>query len=695
MPSQPIIPPPEKMVRQIQQSDHTVALYTELVSRESTRFQALSPIKRGTPYASTIGADQRVVDLHGNALIFLKEIVPFGGTSVNTTPGNEFVLWYWSTDHLADHATDAEVSYPYDTLSCPAYTHITTVKRDDYDASPTVAYGSALTTLQAVKITAPGIGYVNGDVVTISGSHGCAVEIVVDANGAITNAIVVNEGLGLDSAALPTIGITTATGSGATLVAIVQPKTALLSSQKKSELPDSDPYSHEFVQLTRVWETLPGALLPFTRWDELLGPIQGTRQAVVNSGQAASLTATAKITYEARQDSSYVAWKLTEDWSANGGYPITYAKYHDDQRGEVSRTTQLEVKASQVSSSVVSGGIVTQTNYTEFDQFHYKKVVETWAVPRTLNGQDIDEELDVLMPYQLKREAAGTSIGTAHAFVTPKGDGTDETKLIDIAAWETAMAAYLLTFPGTASIDLPDVLEDIVTAMERSTEDGDATETGFGYQIQNAGSVVDSPDSVTDASVILTPVVAPIVSSIVARHVPTTHYLFFLKAPVTTADVLAALPGVSEFPIFHLKSGLVVSVARSADLRVTASAYHQYGFNANSDPNTLEEVIHTGTGKSVKLGMVVRFTQIPQTIGSVSVSDSDSEEVSATATATEGIGLFSATRTETATVDASVEVFGANSGDELPSGDFLLDSNCRPYKFGWVQVQAEVVNLSL
>lgn len=438
------------MIRQIQQADHTVAFYSELVSREGTRFQALSPIKRGTPYASGVGADQRIVDQYGNNLVFLKENVPLSGTQ-NSMQSDKVVVWLWSTDTLADDAANADVSYPYDSLAFPAYGRVTTMKRDDYEASPTVAYGTALTALIAIKVTSGGTGYLNGDAVTISGAHGATAEIVVDAAGVIKNVIITNEGSGYDSAALPTIGITTSTGSGATLVAIVQPKTAILSSQKKSELPDSDPYSHEFIQLTRVWETLPGALLPFTRWSDLLGPIQGTRRAVINTGQAPTFTATAKTTYEARQDSSYVAWELVETNSIGTGgagnppYPIITEEIHDDEKGDVKDVRQVVVETgSEVSSFNVSGGIATQIDYLKIDgdPFHLLKVITTYAVPGPiLRSESVNPDATTTV---ITRQIELTSaITEGEAVVSTNKVITSSEKINDTISWKVVTTSPL------------------------------------------------------------------------------------------------------------------------------------------------------------------------------------------------------------------------------------------------------------
>lgn len=420
-------------MRQLTSASHRVGFYSELVSRESSRFQALSPIKRGTPYATGLGAEQRIIDLFGQGLVFVKEETPLGGVDVRGMVNDEWIIWQWSSDQNADDATNAEATFPYDSLTFPAYGRVTTVRREVYESSPTVAYGSALTGLIAIKVTAGGTGYVDGDAVTISGSHGCAAEIVVDANGTIVAVIITNEGNGLDSASLPTIGVTSTTGSGATLVAIVQPKTAILTSQKKSELPDSDPLSHEFVQLTRIYETLPGAVIPFTRWDNALGPIQGTRRAIIWANQVATVSATGKTTYQARQDSSYVAWELIETNSDGTGsdgnptFPLYTEQIHNQQNEPGTRATQTVVATGQTGNTAVVGGNIVTTDYLTIagNPFLLSKVVETFPI---FPGNTYEDASPAYPSEYVTDEAttAVTSAGNASAPTAPTGGRASE-----------------------------------------------------------------------------------------------------------------------------------------------------------------------------------------------------------------------------------------------------------------------------
>lgn len=698
MPELPVNPPTEKMIRQLPAPDHTLVLYTELISRESPRYQALSPIKRGSIYFDGKGTDQAVIDAYP-ALYFCKEIVPLGSTNVNTMQQDKYCIWIWSTSSDTDSSYNAAVDYLGDAVANPAFTRIYTVRRDVYEGSPTIALGSTLTALTGVAITAAGSGYTYA-VGTVG--TGATIEFVI-SGGTIVAGIVTSEGSGVTTGASITI---TGDGTGATATARVQPVGAILTSQKKVELPDNDPLSHEFISVVRTYELLPGPLLAMTRYDELLGPIQGTRQAAVWASAAPSLTATAKITYEARQDSSYVAWKLTEDWSANGGYPIVTSKYHDDARGEVSRTTQLEIKAAQVSSSVVATGTVTQINYQEYNPFLYKKIVETWTVPKTFNDQEYDKTLDVVFPIQRKREASGTSIGVAHAKVTAQGDGTDITEIPDLTTLAAALNAYVATFPTTVDCTFPPELTNIAIYWEISNADGDSSDTSSGTATGNPFSIALSSSVEAQGSATVMPEISPKYKIVDGNDVPAIDYYFFLANPVTRAAVLSkvtTLAGavVVDWPRFHPDIPVFVLQGQKASASAHANAKATVDDTATSFATG---TVH-GDGLSQDFGSSIGSRQLERCIhGNVGVAGSANvfQDFTVTAEANANVGAISAIggpRSETITVEGQINptATGATSGaTSVPtSGLRLKNCDVNIYGYGYSVVRARVIDFSV
>lgn len=162
----------------------------------------------------------------------------------------------------------------------------------------------------------------------------------------------------------------------------------LLVSEKMADSTGVAELDSLYVKVTRVFEVLPGPWLPFTRYDENLGPIQGNKRAVISNDQAPSLTGTTKTTYEARDGSDIVSWEITETWSngtggaGNPAYPIGVSNYWDDDRAAaIHSVSQLVVATgTEAGSQTETGGIVTKTKYEPFAENPalLRKTVETW-----------------------------------------------------------------------------------------------------------------------------------------------------------------------------------------------------------------------------------------------------------------------------------------------------------------------------
>lgn len=153
----------------------------------------------------------------------------------------------------------------------------------------------------------------------------------------------------------------------------------LLVAEKTFESTGTQELDSLYIKVQRVYETLPGPWLLFTRYDDDLGPIQGRKRAVVNSDQPAILTATGKTTYEARDGSDNVAWQIEEAWEGNS-YPVGDKDFYDDERGAVQQHSQLVVRdGTETGTLTETGDVITKTSYEPFNQFLLKKIVETWA----------------------------------------------------------------------------------------------------------------------------------------------------------------------------------------------------------------------------------------------------------------------------------------------------------------------------
>ncbi len=270
--------------------------------------------------------------------------------------------------------------------------------------------------------------------------------------------------------------------------------------------------------------------------------------------------------------------------------------------------------------------------------------------------------------------------------MSPIGAGLELVKIYDVSAIHTQLDGYMLVFPGTANLNLPDELVSVAVSMERSVGAGTYT-TNFQAA---SGSYNLSPRGRGQGSAALMPVVKAIIKQHRADRVPTTNYLFFLPAPVSTADILAAVSATAAWPQFRPQSAVITAIGRRVSLEANA--------DIQASDNDSGSSYSTGSGSSREVGMTIQHTNIPPTIhDTISISGLTSDTEDATASAFVELGVLSDSADETETITATVddEGLGATSPTEIPtSGVYLFDSNCEPYRYGYVRVHAETVDFA-
>lgn len=143
-------------------------------------------------------------------------------------------------------------------------------------------------------------------------------------------------------------------------------------------------------RVRHTWEILPSPWVPFTRYDDDLGPIQGRRRSVKNEGQEATLAADKRVTYEAREGSALVSIESEESWNAGSGdpnddtspFPLKERDFYDDRFGAVSETRQLfAAKGDEQASLVYEAPKIIQTDYEIYNEYLVVKVVRSYTVP--------------------------------------------------------------------------------------------------------------------------------------------------------------------------------------------------------------------------------------------------------------------------------------------------------------------------
>lgn len=137
-----------------------------------------------------------------------------------------------------------------------------------------------------------------------------------------------------------------------------------------------------------VYEILPAPYIPFTRYDDDLGPVQGRRRFVVNSGQEAILERDKKVSYESREGSAIVSTESEEVWDAGSTdpdaespFPVKDRDSYDPSRGAVQERRQLvSTTGNEVATLENKDGVITQTSYEAYNEFLSFKIVQTYSV---------------------------------------------------------------------------------------------------------------------------------------------------------------------------------------------------------------------------------------------------------------------------------------------------------------------------
>lgn len=244
-----ITPPPRFAVEEYNTPNFQAGYYTELINREDPGYVAP---QRGMLYSTIRGANQGIIKAFPN-LYFLRE-QRFGNSQ-------DWVFWIWGSDPLAEDTYNSEVYYAAESVDCPGYIRMYTIRRDEYDANPNLPAGSALGTIISVSVTTGGSGYTSA---TATSSNGAVMQVIV-ANGSVQSIVVKQQGAPVTSA--PTVTIS-GTGTGATAEAVIQGQTAILIGQKKQEFPDGHPFQNEYVRVIRTYQVLPGPLLYGQQYNE-------------------------------------------------------------------------------------------------------------------------------------------------------------------------------------------------------------------------------------------------------------------------------------------------------------------------------------------------------------------------------------------------------------------------------------------
>lgn len=302
---------------------------------------------------------------------------------------------YASEDDSPENWFNYAIKYSGDATTNPIYIRSYTVLRENYVEVPR---GTPLTAVVKLQVTNRGSGYTNDPVpvvtITGGGGTGATASAIVTPDGKIIGLQLLTEGSGYTSN--PTVNITHPDGTGAVAIAVIQPAGAVLVKEELAKLDDVQ-LDSIFVRVHRIYEVLPGPWIPYSRWDDELGPIQGLKRAVLftDPPQAAISDVGNKTTYEARDGSSIVAMEQVETWGRDP-YRKTFEIESSDPtpekfRADVPTTSTSQIEPGRPEMPVLVPGELRRSS-DEVNKFWRRESVtrrEPPSYPRELTDYEL------------------------------------------------------------------------------------------------------------------------------------------------------------------------------------------------------------------------------------------------------------------------------------------------------------------
>ena len=342
-----------------------------------------------------------------------------------------------------------------------------------------------------------------------------------------------------------------------------------------------------------------------------------------------------------------------------------------------------------------------------------------------LYGQQYDEQTDVALPFteqieNFENEGGAASLGNARTEILPVDYNASKVRTFTPPTQEQLDEAAVKLYENI-SFTLPDTLLGVTAYYTQANGvDGSASETGDGASVGATGSLSINLSSSSQGAAAISPEVFINIRPNVAVDVPCTVHLFYIADTSTRAQILSKLSSLAgatvlDWPQFKPKATTLFLLSQQVEL----SARANLGQTATVTDTTSSYAKSEGTSVSKSLGVTMRVVTIPPTIhGSLTITNSATVTKTVNAGASvqvtrSGAGWLDGTywpeRTvttspnpATATAAATVlsEAFNSTipttgGTTDVPNSGLYARLQTQPWKFGFMQVRAEVVNFNI
>jgi len=347
-----------------------------------------------------------------------------------------------------------------------------------------------------------------------------------------------------------------------------------------------------------------------------------------------------------------------------------------------------------------SGLLVIDSKVTELGNGQYVKETvlnpTAWPIHK---GSVLDDELHASIGYteQFVAPPASTTLDPNTEYTPINVDRS--LKRVQIIPTAT-LDSRIHTFPQRADLQLPRVLKSISVIWNAAAEQGAQTSNWQGFSVGRSYSLSANLSDGSSASAAATPVILIELQDIWSSNLPAKGWVFYLKNPVTEAQILARV-NAREWPVFHPQSHTIVGLGSKVGCSVRVSIA---GSSSGSESNQTKDGGSTQSySKDVSLTNDV--IQIPPTIHSaIDIQGELSRVVSAVAS-----GSMQASGFNFPSLSAALAIGIAARGVVYPAhfpatpgqhtiprnGKYLINSQVTPYKWGYSKVYAQTFNANV
>jgi hypothetical protein len=239
-----------------------------------------------------------------------------------------------------------------------------------------------------------------------------------------------------------------------------------------------------------------------------------------------------------------------------------------------------------------------------------------------LHDQDHDRQLNIVIPKTRRLAPEGTEIGLPNREIRALDRYRAEITEPDFAALEAVLEDFFTVTPGTANIQLPDVLLSIKFSVDSSQTDGFGEDAGSNSTTGGTFDMRSSGRSQSSAAAAIIPEIIPQIREIWAHNVPTSRCNFFIKRPFTVDDVLRRLSSglnatVQAWPVFNPVEHTIIATGKHVSVEAAANASAEVGLT----DSTRSSGAGSGHSRSKNVSISTKSSHIRPTIhGALSIS---------------------------------------------------------------------------